>query len=218
MKCSTRMLLVTPFAASLILSGCWSNPLQQEVAETKKQNREIRAEIHPNVEYADSIREDKTVEEALEEEEAPEALINPFIEKYDTKSVYEDADEFAAFVGDVLFDFRSGELSPENMHAFLHEHGSVTQREYHEHQEHSIDLFSNVQSSYNNLQTIDHLISVVEINEENEYGIFYRQVTFMQEQPEYYTTVIINEDGEWKFEDNRQSVKAEFFEGYGSKD
>ncbi|MGJ9384417.1 hypothetical protein [Salipaludibacillus sp. CF4.18] len=196
---------ITIAMATILLSGCFTSPLERELEEVKQKELDKQKQEHPNVEYAESLKQNKSIEQLLDEEE---------------KEDFDDPEEFSHFLSEVLLDFRMVEITPDELITFMQSFGSEEYVEDIENNHVSTQLFREIQDHYeaNTLNLIEQKISVLHFNEQHDEATFFRQITSYHSDPEYYQTNIILEDDVWKFDDNRETVNKQFTESYTSEE
>lgn len=184
---------------SLTLLGC-NNPLEKELEKINQheaiESEETESEVNELVEFYDRIPHNN------------ESLVQDQLRELSISDDHTTPENFAAYVGDVLFDFYNRDLEPLKYIDFLYQHGSFR--------------FQNDMLSGSKVEDIWMAKSVQQLLEDRKVKYlsmtlseltqtssgdwyYYRKLERTDGQIEYYQTKIRKEDGLWKFESDEPS-------------
>lgn len=176
------------------------NELNKQEKENKEKNdKEELTKLYKNLE--------RPIEEVIEANE--KEVLHTVDTKVINKDKYEDPSMFSKKVAEVMFNFYSGDLSPEGYCSFLENHGSKSIiEELIPNQKDGILFAASVQQlilDETKKPSQTYQISELKFNEQGTEAYFYRKVLLSENENDYYISTIVKEDGIWKFQDDKPS-------------
>jgi hypothetical protein len=202
-----KFCLVLPFLFSgLLLVGCSNDEFKEEVEKVKKENKQLSEEQQ-------SAKDQKELEKFYKQFEKPinELLPNTQLDEVQVveptevvkRDKYEDGNEFSNFVAQVLYQFYTLQISPEDYYTFLQKYGSENTLKNLPKNENAITALTTIQDMYKN-QNINgdsYVLTKVVYDRFKTEGHFYRKVITTNGE-EYFITTIVKEKNGWKYEND----------------
>lgn len=212
-----NVLLFTILSSSLAVAGC-NNRIVNEANAVGEKNSEMAAKAEQEKEQkVESQREiykemEKPIDEVIDKiDKDKKKVVDP---KVIEKATYTNPEEFSKKLGQILYEFSTGELSVDDYYNFLTRNASDDFLSQYLPNESAGTLFlENVQSLL-----IDKLpelkkgytISELTYDRFEKEAYFYRKVTTVKDdKPIYYISTIVKEGDSWKFQDDSPSPPFE---------
>lgn len=181
---------------------------EQLQTEEQKQQDKMEKDIEEMEEFYSNL-ENKDIDEIVQENELDQVSIQENIEVKE-KEVYQNPNEFAAFVADTLYHFYNRGLTAEDYYDFLQKYGSKTLVDDLPSKEDAVAVYGSIQKYYQdqNIKLDSYQITEVKFNRSETEGYFYRKVLSTNGY-EYFICTIVKENGEWKFSEDSPSPPFE---------
>lgn len=219
-----RLSLVFMALTITLLSGC-NDRIVDEANKVNSEKIKHQQEIQDLQDKQLKALEENTtpIEKALEtletEKETKETLEN---EQIDEQTEFANEEEFAQYVANILFNFFTGDLSPEKYYEFISKHGSlVLLKDINpEKKDVMIKGYADIQRKLieNGTKFVDYKISELTFDETGIYAYFYRTLISEDGEEVNYITTIVKEKNGWKYDSDHLSQGYTEKEGRNSND
>ncbi|MDE3841008.1 hypothetical protein C0966_17225 (plasmid) [Bacillus methanolicus] len=205
-------------AVCVFLSGCSGDKFTEEVKKTEAKNQEIKKtqkekEAVDNKELKEFYEDlEKPLDEVIQENDFDTVKIMDSI-KATQQDHFQDGKEFAKYAAQILYQFYTLQISPDQYYEFLVKYGSESVKKDLPSKEDALNILTNLQNMYKkqNMNGENYVLTEVTYNRFKREGWFYRKVLTTNGE-EYYITTIVKEDEGWKYEDDSPSPPFEEIE------
>lgn len=208
---SLSILSASTLLSSILLIGCSGGNFVEEARRANEQNQnqqQIKAEEEEKrKEEQDKKYEEmkRPIDEVIQENKLDQVTVITD-KNVEPKENYQDENEFAKFVGQVLYLYYTQQLTPEQFYEFNLQFGSEEVIEALPSKEDAIAVYTTIQDMYKqrNVSGEDYEITEVILDRFKRDGYFYRKVITTNGE-EYFLTSITKEGDYWKYVEDSPS-------------
>lgn len=187
----------------ILLCGCTGGKFQEEAKKTEAKNQEVKMSTQKiDITKQDAFYKDlqKHLDSNIQETNLSNIKIVDSI-KVVNHEYYQDANEFAQFVAQELYNFYTLQITSEQYYNFLDEYGSKTILKDMPKREDAIKVIKTIQNEFlrENITGDRYTLSEVIFDRNKNEGHFYRKV-ITTNGIEYFITSIKKERDGWKYD------------------